>query len=178
MGGWGCPNSSTPYAFAIDGIPGLWRILRYIYTDMPNPTKIVDANIDDATATQANEQAPVTQSSTTTSSDATAPRDERRDNVDGTLRTESIMTCVEVIPNKGGNAGKLMYVINGKHWSRTKPAETDNVVVLEYFVTDTASGWNVNGFNNDARTLSVDQKIAKLTSYDASYSNAIALLLR
>jgi hypothetical protein len=138
----------------------------------------VDANVIDATTTQATGQAPAQQSPTTTTSDATATRDERRDISEGTLRTESIMTCVEVIPNKGGNAGKIMYVINGKHWSRTKPADTDNVVVLEYFVTETASGWNVNGFNNDARTLSVDQKIAKVTSHDAAYSNAIALLLR
>jgi hypothetical protein len=111
-------------------------------------------------------------------SDAPASIDESRKFVVGDLRSETIATCVEVIPSKGSNAGKLMYVINGKHWSRHKPADTDNTVVLEFSTWDGGSGWNVLGFNLDARTMTIDQKIAKVTSFDASYSNAIALLLK
>jgi hypothetical protein len=103
-------------------------------------------------------------------------RDESRKQ--GELKSESIVTCVEVIPTKGSNAGKQMFVINGKHWSRHKPADTDNTVVLEFATWDGGSGWNVIGFNQDARVMSIDAKIAKLTAHDASYSQAIALLLR
>jgi hypothetical protein len=144
----------------------------YIYTDMATNAKNIDdvqENIDNASAVD----------ETTTNSvlaNLGNSRDESRKQ--GELKSESIVTCVEVIPTKGSNAGKQMFVINGKHWSRHKPADTDNTVVLEFATWDGGSGWNVIGFNQDARVMSIDAKIAKLTAHDASYSQAIALLLR
>lgn len=140
---------------------------------MSNTNKNVD-NIQENASTQTDAN---TNASNTQSSVAPATIDESRLNV-GDVRTETIATCVEIIPTKGANAGRLMYVINGKHWSRQKPSDSDNTVVLEYAEWTTGSGWNVVGFNHDARTMTIDQKIAKLTSFDASYSNAIALLLK
>lgn len=101
----------------------------------------------------------------------------------GDIKTEMINTCVEIIPTKGSNAGRQMYLINGKHWSRHAPGETHNTIVLE-FTTWTngdgtlGTGYNVVGFNTDSRTLSIDQKISKITSFDASYSQALAILLK
>jgi len=144
----------------------------YIYTDMTKTTTNVgdvQENIDNASAVD----------ETTTNSvlaNLGNSRDESRKQ--GELKTESIVTCVEVIPTKGSNAGRQMFVINGKHWSRHKPADTDNTVVLEFATWDGGSGWNVIGFNQDARVMSIDAKIAKLTAHDAAYSQAIALLLR
>ena len=144
----------------------------YIYTDMATNAKNigdVQENINNASAVD----------ETTTNSvlaNLRNSRDESRKQ--GELKTESIVTCVEVIPTKGSNAGKQMFVINGKHWSRHKPADTDNTVVLEFATWDGGSGWNVIGFNHDARVMSIDAKIAKLTAHDASFSQAIALLLR
>ena len=144
----------------------------YIYTDMTKTTTNigdVQENIDNASAVD----------ETTTNSvlaNLGNSRDESRKQ--GDLKSESIVTCVEIIPTKGSNAGKQMFVINGKHWSRHKPADTDNTVVLEFATWDGGSGWNVIGFNQDARVMSIDAKIAKLTAHDAAYSQAIALLLR
>jgi hypothetical protein len=109
--------------------------------------------------------------------DFTEPRAESRFKV-GDIRTENIRTCVEVIPSTGSNAGKKMYVINGVHWSRHKPKDTDNTIVLEFATWNGGSGWNVRGFNNDARVLSLDAKISKLKEHEADYSMAIATLLR
>ncbi len=109
--------------------------------------------------------------------DFTEPRAESRFKV-GDIRTENIRTCVEVIPSTGSNAGKKMYVINGVHWSRHKPKDTDNTIVLEFATWNGGSGWNVRGFNNDARVLSLDAKISKLKEHEADYSLAIASLLR
>lgn len=150
------------------------RYSAYKHTDMANTNTNVD-NIQENASTQTNTD---TNSLNAQSSAAPATIDESRKFKLGDVRTESIATCVEIIPNKGSNAGKLMYVINGKHWSRHKPTDSDNTLVLEYAEWSTGSGWNVVGFNHDARTMSIDQKIAKLTSFDAAYSNAIALLLK
>jgi len=105
------------------------------------------------------------------------PRAESRFKV-GAIKTETIRTCVEVIPSTGSNAGKTMYVINGSHWSRFKPKDTDNTIVLEYATWDGGSGWNVSGFNNDARVLSIDAKIGKLKEHEAEYQQGIAFLLK
>ena len=110
------------------------------------------------------------------------PRAESRNKV-GDIKTEIIRTCVEIIPRSGSNAGKQMYLINGKHWSRHAPADTHNTIVLEYTEWTSADntiggGFNVVGFNTDSRTLTIDEKIGKLTAHDAAYSQALAFLLK
>ena len=114
--------------------------------------------------------------------DVVEPRAESRNKV-GDIKTEIIRTCVEIIPRSGSNAGKQMYLINGKHWSRHAPAETHNTIVLEYTEWTNADntiggGFNVLGFNTDSRTLTIDEKIGKLTAHDAAYSQALAFLLK
>lgn len=144
----------------------------FIYTDMSKDSKNIDDVQENVTnASTANEIA-----TNSVLANLGNSRDESRKQ--GDLKSESIVTCVEIIPTKGSNAGKQMFVINGKHWSRHKPADADNTVVLEFATWDGGSGWNVIGFNHDARVMSIDSKIAKLTAHDASYSQAIALLLR
>jgi hypothetical protein len=147
-----------------------------------------DSNIDvdiveNVINSQADAQAPVQQSAI--SSNATAqmePRAESKYDV-GDIRTESIATCVAIIPSTGSNAGRQMYVINGKHWSRHEPLPTHNTVVLRYDTWkgkdgSAQFGWSVAGTNVDAFSLTIDQKIAKVVSHDASYSQSIALLLK
>jgi hypothetical protein len=114
--------------------------------------------------------------------DVVEPRAESRNKV-GDIKTEIIRTCVEIIPRSGSNAGKQMYLINGKHWSRHAPADTHNTIVLEYTEWTSADntiggGFNVVGFNTDSRTLTIDEKIGKLTAHDAAYSQALAFLLK
>lgn len=114
--------------------------------------------------------------------DVVEPRAESRFKV-GDIKTEIIRTCVEIIPRSGSNAGKQMHLINGKHWSRHAPAETHNTIVLEYAEWTNADntiggGFNVVGFNTDSRTLTIDEKIGKVTAHDAAYSQALAILLR
>lgn len=114
--------------------------------------------------------------------DDVEPRAESRFKV-GDIKTEIIRTCVEIIPRSGSNAGKQMYLINGKHWSRHAPADTHNTIVLEYAEWTNADntiggGFNVVGFNTDSRTLTIDEKISKVTAHDAAYSQALALLLK
>lgn len=95
------------------------------------------------------------------------------------MKLELIQSVNPVIPSKGSNAGKQMFVVNGKHWSRTEPAKTDTHVCLE----DTEPNennvvyTNVIGFSQDSR-MSINEKIALLTSVDAGYSQAIAMLLK
>ena len=144
----------------------------------------VDATIVDATTTQADAQVPVQKSAKSKTANAQQePRAESRYSV-GDIRTEPIATCVPVIPSSGSNAGRQMYVINGTHWSRHEPLPTHNTVVLRYNSwTDkrtgaTAYGWDVAGTNVDAFSLTIDQKISKVIAHDASYSQAIALLLK
>ena len=150
----------------------------FIYTDMAKDSTIVDAIQENTiNAPQAGETA--TDNASVQSSvlaNIGTPLAESREQ--GQMKTEPITTCVEIIPTKGSNAGRQMFVINGKHWSRHKPSDTDNTVVLEFATWDGGSGWNVVGFNQDARALTIDAKIAKLTAHDASYSQAIAMLLR
>ena len=102
----------------------------------------------------------------------------------GDVRMEHIRTCVPIIPNKGTNAGRQMFLVNGEYWLRHEPNPTHNTIVLTYgsWVDKTTGeerfGWNVSGTNTDASMMSIDQKIAKITSVDAAYSNALALLMR
>jgi hypothetical protein len=164
--------------------PGLRFAATNTYTDMGKDNVQDVASLENASNSQADAQVPVQQSADSTTTNASVePRAESRYSV-GDLRTESIATCIAVIPTAGSNAGKQMYVINGKHWSRHEPLPTHNTVVLEYVTWKDkrtgldAFGWNVAGTNVDAFSLTIDQKIAKVVSHDASYSQAIALLLK
>lgn len=102
----------------------------------------------------------------------------------GDTKTERIMTCTEAFPRTGTNAGQRMFVLNGKHWSKVKPAPEENLMVFEWSTwTDKATGlpafgWSLLGYQTEIATLSLDEKIAKLTSVDPAYSSAIALLLK
>ena len=119
------------------------------------------------------------------SSDSSSPLEPRAESryAVGDIRTEPIRTCVAIIPTSGSNAGRQMYVINGTHWTRQEPQPTHNTLVLQYTSWkakdgSTAFGWNVQGTNVDAFSLTIDQKIAKVVAHDASYSQALALLLK
>jgi hypothetical protein len=150
---------------------------------MYDENEIVDAVQENTINKRAKAQAPVHQSAdSSTSTVGKEPRAESRFAV-GDIRTEPITTCVAIIPTTGANAGRQMYVINGTHWTRQEPLPTHNTVVLQYTSWTgkdgkEAFGWNVQGTNVDAYSLTIDQKIAKVTAYDASYSQAIALLLK
>ena len=143
---------------------------------------------DAVETTPANEQLPESTASANVDNgielpkDDVEPRAESRFKV-GDIKTEIIRTCVEIIPRSGTNAGKQMYLVNGKHWSRHAPSDTHNTIVLEYAEWTNADntiggGFNVVGFNTDSRTLTIDEKIEKVTSKDAAYSQALALLLK
>jgi hypothetical protein len=95
------------------------------------------------------------------------------------MKLELIQSVNPIIPTKGTNAGKQMFVINGKHWSKTEPARTDTHVCLEDTEPDDNGKTYVNviGFSQDSR-MSINEKIALLTSVDAGYSQAIAMLLK
>ena len=88
-----------------------------------------------------------------------------------------IQSVNPIIPSKGTNAGKQMFVINGKHWSRTEPNTTDTHVCLEDVDVDGTTYTNVIGFSQDSR-MSIADKIKTLTQHDAAYSTAIAMLLK
>jgi hypothetical protein len=102
------------------------------------------------------------------------------------MKLELIQSVNPVIPSKGTNAGKQMFVINGKHWSKTEPSREETHVCLEdvEVITKDDKGkdvktnyTNVIGFSKDSR-MSINEKIALLTSVDAGYSQAIAMLLK
>ena len=82
-----------------------------------------------------------------------------------------------VVPNKGTNAGRTMFVINGNLWSRTEPKRTDTHVVTENVTVDGKEYTNVIGFSQDTR-MDIQSKIKTVTEQDASYSMAIATLLK
>ena len=103
---------------------------------------------------------------------------------------ELIKSVTTSVPSRGSNAGKTMYVINGKHWSKVEPTAADTHICLEEVTkpvtTVDASGnsvtvaqkyTNVVGFGQDRR-MPMNDKIAIITSHDAGYSVAIASLLR
>lgn len=103
------------------------------------------------------------------------------------MQLELIQSVNPIIPSKGSNAGKQMFVINGKHWAKVEPKSTDTHVCLEEAeVTTPAVGdtpattkkyLNVTGYSTDTR-MTIDAKIKTLTSYDPGYSQAIAFLLK
>ena len=93
------------------------------------------------------------------------------------MQLELIQSVNSVIPTKGTNAGKTMFVINGKHWSKTEPTRQDTHVCLEDVEVDGTTYVNVVGFSQDSR-MSIAEKIATLTQHDAGYAMAIASLLK
>ena len=93
------------------------------------------------------------------------------------MKLELVQSVNPIVPSKGSNAGKSMYVINGTHWSRTEPKPTDTHVCLEDVDVDGKTFTNVTGFSADVR-MTISDKIAILTKHDAAYSQAIALLLK
>lgn len=90
---------------------------------------------------------------------------------------ELIQSVNPVVPSKGSNAGKQMFVINGKHWAKVEPKPSDTHVCLEDVEVEGKPYTNVTGYSSDSR-MSIGDKIKTLTSYDASYSQAIAHLLK
>lgn len=90
---------------------------------------------------------------------------------------ELIQSVVPVVPSKGSNAGKEMFVINGKHWSKVAPLDTDTHVHLEEVTKDKKKYLNVVGFAKDSR-MSIHDKIKLLTQHEAGYAMAIASLLK
>lgn len=94
------------------------------------------------------------------------------------MKLELIASVNPIIPTKGTNAGKQMFVINGKHWSKVEPAQDDTHVCLEDVEVEGKGTYtNVTGFSKDKR-MTIQDKITLLTSHDAGYSMAIATLLR
>ena len=102
------------------------------------------------------------------------------------MKLELIQSVSPIIPSKGSNAGKQMFVINAKHWSKQEPKADDTHVCLEEvpqkdkdgkIVEGGATYINVVGFSKDAR-MSIADKIALVTSQEAAYSTAIAMLLK
>ena len=155
----------------------------FTYTDMPPKTEKEFDLDENQINSEADAHTPVQQSAD--SSNANAPMEPRAESryAVGDIRTEPIRTCVAIIPTSGSNAGRQMYVINGTHWTRQEPQPTHNTLVLQYTSWkakdgSTAFGWNVQGTNVDAFSLTIDQKIAKVVAHDASYSQALALLLK
>lgn len=90
---------------------------------------------------------------------------------------ELINSVNPVVPQRGTNAGKTMYVINGKRWSKTEPTSQDTHVVLEDVEVDGKTYTNVTGFSRDSR-MDIHSKIKLLTGFEPSYAMAIATLLR
>lgn len=102
------------------------------------------------------------------------------------MNLELIQSVNPIIPSKGSNAGKQMFVINGKHWSKQEPKADDTHVCLEEVPEKDKAGKvieggrtfiNVTGFSKDAR-MSIADKIKLVTGQEAGYATAIAMLLK
>ena len=89
------------------------------------------------------------------------------------MELQLIKSVNPVVPTKGTNAGRTMYVINGKFWARAEPSAQDTHVVLEDVEVDGKTYTNVIGYSRD-----IQSKIKTIVEYDAAYSAAIASLLR
>ena len=87
-----------------------------------------------------------------------------------------ISSVKSVVPTKGPNAGKTMFLINGDLWSQVEPGPNDTFVFFSDVEKDGKTYRNIDGFG--AERLSITEKIAALTQYDAAYSAAIAVLLK
>ena len=96
------------------------------------------------------------------------------------MTQELIVSVAQIVPSKGTNAGKQMYFINGKHWSKTEPQQQHTHVVLEEVVStkDPSQKYiNVIGFAQDTR-MSIADKIGILKANDPALALAIAALLK
>lgn len=92
------------------------------------------------------------------------------------MNKELIQSVNPVIPTKGTNAGRQMYIINAKHWSRTEPKPNDTHVMLEDVQVGDKTYTNVVGFSTDTR-MSINDKI-ELLAANPEIAGAVATLLR
>lgn len=92
------------------------------------------------------------------------------------MNLELIQSVNSVVPSKGTNAGKQMFIINGKYWSKTEPTNSDTHVCLENVEVDGNNYTNVVGFSQDSR-MSITDKIGLLKA-NPEIAQAIATLLR
>lgn len=92
------------------------------------------------------------------------------------MNKELIEAVAAIVPSKGSNAGKQMYLINGKHWSKQEPSANDTHICLEDVIIDDKPYTNVVGFSNDNR-MAVNDKISLLKA-NPDIAMAIATLLR
>jgi hypothetical protein len=101
------------------------------------------------------------------------------------MKLELIQSVNPVVPTKGTNAGKQMFVINGKWWHNVEPKREETHVCLEDVEKEVEEGGqkvkktytNVVGYSVDTRQT-IQEKIKMVTSYDAAYSMALASLLK
>lgn len=94
------------------------------------------------------------------------------------MNKELIQSVTSATPSKGSNAGKLMFVINAKYWSSVEPkASETHVCLTDVVAKDGKTYTNVAGYSRDT-CMTIADKIKTITGHDASYSNAIALLLK
>jgi hypothetical protein len=97
---------------------------------------------------------------------------------EGKMYLELIQSVNPIIPQKGSNAGKQMFVINGKHWHSIEPKAEDTHVCLQGVTLEDGREFvNVTGFSKDSR-MSIADKIKLVTSNEAGYAQAIAFLLK
>jgi|688.fasta_scaffold1196065_1 hypothetical protein len=94
------------------------------------------------------------------------------------MKLELIQSVNPVTPTKGSNAGKQMFVINGKYWAKIEPSKEDTHICLEDVVVEGKGTYtNVTGFSKDSRMCIAD-KIKTVISHPEGYSQAIAFLLK
>jgi hypothetical protein len=93
------------------------------------------------------------------------------------MKKELIVSVQGIVPSKGTNAGKTMYLVNGEYWCKSAPTSADTHIVLQDVEVDGKAYTNVTGFAADVR-MPIQEKIGILTQHEASYSNAIAMLLK
>lgn len=90
---------------------------------------------------------------------------------------ELITSVASAVPSKGTNAGKQMFVINGKYWSKTEPKQNETHVCLNEVEVNGKNYTNVVGFTSDTR-MTIDEKIKVITQHEVGFSMAIATLLK
>ena len=100
------------------------------------------------------------------------------------MKTELILSVQPAVPMKGSNAGKPMFVINGKYWMKSEPKTSETHIITEekkYPDDDVKypgkTFTNAIGYSADTR-MPIAAKIEMLTSHDVGYSQAIAILLK
>ena len=94
---------------------------------------------------------------------------------------ELIVSVQSLVPKKGTNASKPMWLVNGKYWVKTQPDARDTHIVTEE-VTKNINGvdrtfTNVVGYSTDVR-MTIQDKFAMIKQEPPEYSQAFATLLR